>query len=146
MGFISKRLGFVAIAVSLLLGMVACHGQSPSSPGYLPTSTSGVSAPQSVGDDGIGIGRLHDKIISLCGRRLDIIVAGVVRCKFLEKGYGDGRFLLHNHTKGLIFSLLPLTGTRKTKFLVTGIALGTGFFTVRDRHGNILKIRVRVHL
>ncbi len=137
-----KSLGFVTLA-ALSLSMVACHGQSSVSPSYLPPSTTGLSTPQTAAS-GVDESK-ESKIVSSCGRRIHIVVAGIIDCKFHEKGHKDRRFTLHDHTHGLVL-ISPRKGTRETVFTVTGVAVGSGDFVVRDRHGNHAKVRVRVTL
>ena len=83
-------------------------------------------------------------IISLCGNVIKIKLLGTVHCRFREKGY-NGIFKLFNHVPGLL-ELKPLIGNEKTNFLLGGLALGNGFFLVKDLRHNFLKIRVQIVL
>jgi len=137
-----KRFAAAAITVALSLGMAACHGQSPASSNYIPVGSTGASAPQFGGTDVSPEGR--SPIISLCGDVIKIKLLGYVHCKFREKGY-NGVFKLVNHALGLL-DLKPLLGNEKTNFLLGGLALGDGFFLVKDLRHHVLKIRVRIVL
>ncbi len=75
---------------------------------------------------------------------IKIKLLGTVYCRFREKGY-NGIFKLFNHVPGLL-ELKPLLGNEKTNFLLGGLALGDGFFLVKDLRHNFLKIRVRIVL
>ncbi len=143
MGSIMKSLGFAAIAAALSIGMVACQGQSTTSPAYLPTGATGLSMPQTAG--GLGSESKESKIVSSCGFRIHIIVAGIVGCKFHEKGYKNRLFTLENQTHGLVL-ISPSKGNRFKRFTIAGVAFGSGHFVVRDRIGNALKVVVRVTL
>jgi len=83
-------------------------------------------------------------IISLCGNVIKIKLLGTVHCKFREKGY-NGIFKLFNHVPGIL-DLKPLLGNQDTDFLLGGLALGDGFFLVKDLRHQHLLIRVRVVL
>lgn len=142
MTFDLKRLVGATLTIALSLSMAACHGQSPSSPNYIPVGSTAVSAPQFGGADTFA--RNRSPIISLCGNVIKIKLLGFVHCKFREKGY-NGVFKLFNHVPGLL-DLKPLLGNEKTNFLLGGLALGNGFFLVKDLRHNFLKIRVQIVL
>jgi hypothetical protein len=142
MRFNFKRIGLAAGAVAFSLTMVACHGQTPGSSSYLPTSSvaptselSGAAAPDHV----------KKKIVSSCGDHVHIVLAGIVDCKFRERSYGDGTFTLTNNTKGIVI-LTPMSGTKSTTFTILGALLGSGYFTVKDAKGRELRVTVKVTL
>ena len=141
MKFNLKRIALAAGTAALSLSMAACHGQSPSSAGYIPTSTD-VSVPQAGGAGDLA--RRGSPIISLCGNVIKIKLLGTVHCKFKENGY-NGIFKLFNHVPGLL-DLKPLIGNDKTDFLLGGLALGNGFFLVKDLRHHTALIRVRIVL
>ncbi|HET6277036.1 MAG TPA: hypothetical protein VFE16_13995 [Candidatus Cybelea sp.] len=129
------------LAASLSLSVVACRGGgAPGSSSYVPAGSTSVSQD---GDTGGATPDREGRISSTCGRHIHVVIAGIVDCRFHERGYGDGKFTLHDHTKGIIL-IGPLEGSRKTKFTITGAVAGRGFFVVRDTHGNYLVVRVRV--
>ena len=142
MRFNLKRIGFAAGAAALSLAMVACHGQSPGSSGYMPTNSSALSAPQA--GSGLAAPDVR-KIISSCGKHVHIVLAGIVDCKFREPGYGDGTFTLTNDTKGIVV-LSPSSGTKSTTFTILGALIGSGHFTVKDAKGRELRVTVKVTL
>jgi hypothetical protein len=142
MSYSWKHLIYVALAASISLSVAACHGAGPSGPAYVPSASTNLS--QSAGA-GITSPDRVGRITSTCGRRIHIVVAGVLNCRFHERGYGDGKFTIRDHTKGIIL-ISPLEGTRKTKFTITGAVVGRGFFVVRDTRGNYRVVRVRVTL
>jgi hypothetical protein len=82
------------------------------------------------------------KIDSSCGDRVHIVLLGIVDCKFDEKNY-DGNFKVTVQTKGLI-SISPSHGTKDTKFTVTALLVGRGYFLVKGSKGVSLKVRVHV--
>lgn len=130
--------------VVFALGLVACHGSPGGSATYLPSGSSGISSQAQVGVAPNSEER--GEIISSCGRHINIMVAGIVNCRFREPGYGDNSpFTLHNHTQGLIV-ISPTSGTSDTKFTITGVLVGTGFFIVKDKIGHHLTVFVRVRL
>jgi hypothetical protein len=137
MGF-NRLVGAVAGASALLLSVAACHGASPTT-GYMPSATSSVAAP-----GGVKPADKDEGIVSTCGGRIHIIIAGIVNCRFHEKGY-EGKFRLHDHTQGLIL-ISPSEGTKRTKFTITGVAVGNGYFIVTDRRGNNIEVDVKVTL
>ena len=140
MRFNSKSLSYAVLAASISLGLAACRGPSSSGPAYVPSAATNLSQThgESVGSpDNVG------RITSTCGRQIHIVVAGLIDCRFHERGYGDGKFTIRDHTKGIVL-ITPLEGTRKTRFTITGAVVGRGFFVVRDTRGNYLVVRVRV--
>ena len=143
MRFISKSFAITAGAAILSLGMIACHSQYPGNAGYMPTTPTALSAQQVGG----GIEPLGKKgqIESACGHRLRIVIAGILNCRFHEKGYGDGTFTIVNHETGIV-GVTPSSGTKATKFTVLGLVAGRGFFLVKDTKGNKYKVRVSVTL
>ena len=145
MGLNRRILRLVSGLAALLLSAVACNGSPSGGPQYFPSSTSGMSAPQSH----LGIlpnGEERGEILSSCGRHIRIKVAGILTCMFREPGYGDNSpFTIHDHTNGLI-SISPMSGNSDTKFTVTGLVIGSGFFVVRDNIGHHLRVTVRVIL
>jgi hypothetical protein len=127
----SRILRIIIGPAMLSLGLAACGGGSPTSPAYVPANDSSILAPNA-----------KVAISSTCGDRVHIVLLGVVNCKFKEKNYG-GNFKITVATKGLV-SIDPLKGTKDTKFTVTGLILGKGYFLIRDDRKNTLKVRVRV--
>jgi hypothetical protein len=140
MNFKCRSFNWAVLAAFISLSVTACSRSSPSSSAYVPPGASNVS--QGVGAGAASPNRVG-RISSTCGRHIHILVAGLVDCRFHERGYGDGKFTIHDHTKGLIV-ITPLEGTRNTKFTITGVLVGRGFFVVRDTRGNYLVVRVRV--
>jgi hypothetical protein len=117
----------------LSLGLAACAGSSPTSSAYVPANISRILAPDA-----------KEVIHSSCGDRVHIVLLGFVDCRFNEKNYG-GNFKITIATKGLV-SIDPKKGTKDTKFTVTGLLVGKGYFLIRDDRKNTLKVRVRVTL
>jgi hypothetical protein len=124
-----------AALVFCVAGITACGGGSSGSQGYVLPSNAGAA---------FVLPDKKENITSTCGKRIHIVVAGIVDCKFNEKGY-SGNFKVTNAFKGLI-SISPDKGTKDTTFTVTGIAAGRGYFLVRDTQKNFLKVRVHVTL
>jgi len=141
MRFNLKRIGLAAGAIAFSLTMVACHGQSPGSSGYIPTNSSAFSAPQA------RLAALDEEreIISSCGKHVHIVLAGIVDCKFREPDYGDGTFTLTNDTKGIVV-ISPMSGTKSTTFTILGAVLGSGHFVVKDAKDRELRVTVKVTL
>jgi hypothetical protein len=137
-----KRIALAAGVAALSLGMAACHGQSPASSSYIPTSVAPLSASQGGGMEDLS--RRGSPIISLCGNVIKIKILGTVHCRFKEKGY-SGIFKLFNHVPGLL-DLSPLLGDAKTNFLLGGLGLGNGFFVVKDLRHNLKIVKVRIVL
>ena len=142
MTFDLRRFVVATVTAALSLSMAACHGQSPASSSYIPVGSTAVSAPQSGGEQNLA--RTKSPIISLCGDVIKIKILGTVHCKFRENGY-NGVFKLFNHVPGIL-DLKPLLGDQKTDFLLGGLALGDGFFVVKDLRHHFLLVRVRVVL
>ena len=144
MRFNLKRVGLAAGAIAFSLSIVACHGQSPGSSGYIPTNST-LSVPQA----GTGLAAPDAKkkvqIVSSCGKHVHIVLLGIVDCRFSEKGYGDGTFTMTNDTKGIIV-ISPMSGNQSTKFTILGALLGSGHFVVKDAKGRHLKVTVKVTL
>ena len=136
MAFDLRRCVVATLTLALSLSMAACHGQSPASSSYIPAGSTAVTVPQFGGEEPLA----RSPIISLCGNVIKIKLLGTVHCRFREKGY-NGIFKLLNHIPGLL-ELKPLIGNEKTNFLLGGLALGNGFFLVKDLRHNFLKIRV----
>jgi hypothetical protein len=90
-------------------------------------------------------GEERGEILSSCGRRIHVIVAGIVNCHFRLGGDRDATFTLIDHTHGLIL-ISPTTGNRTTKFTITGVLVGSGYFIVRSDNDRRLRVRVRVTL
>ncbi len=143
MPFNLNRIGLAAGALALSIAMVACHGQSPGSAGYIPTSSSALSAPQA--GAGLNAPDAKRKIVSTCGDHVHIVLLAIVDCKFRERGYGAGTFTLTNHTKGIVV-ISPSSGTKATTFTILGAILGSGNFVVKDTKNRELKVTVRVTL
>jgi hypothetical protein len=145
MRFNLKRTGFAAGAVALSLAMVACHGQSPGSSGYIPSNSTALSVPQA----GAGLtapdAKRKIQIVSSCGKHVHIVLLGILDCRFRERGYGDGTFTLANDTKGVVV-ITPMSGSQSTKFTILGALLGSGHFVVKDAKGRQLKVTVKVTL
>ena len=129
--------GLAALTVIL----TACQG-SPSG-STVPSGMSGIAAPQA----GILPADRGDRgeIVDSCGNRIHIILAGIIKCRFHEQGYGLGTFQIHNHTNGLI-SISPTSGNKNTHFIITGLLIGSGYFTVTDTHGHVRPVTVKVTL
>ena len=141
MRFNLKNLGLAAAVATLSLSTVACHSQYPGSAGYMPTTTTAQSASQ---PDGLDPMSKKDDIRSGCGHHENIVIAGIVNCRFREKGY-TGKFTIDNHESGIV-SVSPSSGTRDTTFTIVGLVSGAGFFSVKDSEGNKFKVRVTVAL
>jgi hypothetical protein len=98
---------------ALSLALAACHGGSTGTSSYVPAGSSALQS----GPAGIIVGPdvLSGDIDSNCGKRIHIVVAGIIDCKFDEKGYGNRTFTLTDHTNGLIL-ISPTSGNRHTVF------------------------------
>lgn len=131
----------MAGVLTLVLGVVACHGAPTGGTGYVPVSTSSAVAPQANG--AVPDGASGD-IRSTCGKRLHIVLLAIVDCKFKEKGY-NGIFTIDNRTNGIV-TISPTSGTSATVFTILGAVIGSGAFFVRDKNGHHLKLKVRVTL
>jgi hypothetical protein len=139
-----QPLRLVSGSVAFALGLAACHGSPGGSAPYLPGGSSGISSQSHPG--AAPNTEERGEIISSCGRHIRIMVAGIVNCRFREPGYGDNSpFTLHNHTQGLIL-ISPSSGSSDTKFTITGVLVGSGFFIVKDNRGHHLTVFVRVRL
>jgi len=129
----------VAACVAVLFSIVACQASPNATQGFAPYGPYTTAA---ANGDAASVN--NDAIKSSCGDKIHIVVAGIVDCKFREHGYG-GMFTLRDHTNGLI-AISPLKGDRTTKFTITGVLVGRGYFVVTDTHRNKLRVRVRVTL
>jgi hypothetical protein len=138
-----QRIGLAAGAIAFSLTMAACHGQMPGSSGYIPPSSS-TSSTTEIGS-GVAAPDTKHRIISSCGKHVNIVLLGIVDCRFREPGYGDGTFTLPNHTNGIVV-ISPSSGTRSTKFTILGAVLGSGYFTVKGAKGRKLRVTVKVTL
>jgi hypothetical protein len=146
MTFNLKRIVVTIGAAALSLSTIACHGQSPSGSGYVPTASTALSAAQSsAGFAGPEARDKKVKIVSSCGKHVHIVILGIVDCKFREKVYGDGVFNLKNDTKGIVV-INPSSGTRATTFTILGAVVGSGSFIVTDTKKHSLWVWVRVTL
>jgi len=125
---------------ALLFAVVACQSNPGSTQGFAPYGPITTAA---LGNANAVSPNKDVDIKSTCGRKIHIVLAGMVDCKFHEHGYGNGIFTLHDHTNGLI-TISPSQGDRTTKFTITGVAAGSGYFVVTDNHNNKLRVRVRV--
>lgn len=128
---------------ALSLSLAACHGASPGSTGYVPPG-SAMSLPQ----QNVGIapnGEERGEVVSSCGTRIRIVLAGILNCHFREGGDHDVRWKLQDHTQGLIL-LSPTSGGRFTKVTITGLVIGSGYFVVRADDGKKLTVNVKVTL
>jgi hypothetical protein len=126
--------GFV-VAGLCVVGLAACGSGTTAYESYTP---SGVASLAQLAPD------KKPAIASTCGTKIHIVVGAFIDCKFKEKGYG-GNFTILDHTKGLV-GISPTKGTKDTTFVVTGLLVGKGYFLVRDKQKNTLKVRVRVTL
>ena len=120
---------------ALALLLAACHGASSGNAPPLPAGAPSVvsNAPDS------------GQIISSCGHRVRIVLAGIVTCRFHEVGDPNATFKLKDDTHGLIL-ISPLTGNSTTNFTITGLVIGSGHFTVHAGRPARLVVRVRVVL
>lgn len=145
MRFIFNRIGFAAGAIGLSLTMVACHGQSPGSSGYIPSNSTTLSVPQAGAGLAAPDAKRKVEIVSSCGKHVHIVLLGIVDCRFREKGYGNGTLTITNDTQGIVV-ISPMSGTQSTKFTILGALVGSGHFTVKDSKGRQLKVKVKVTL
>ncbi|MBV9233276.1 MAG: hypothetical protein JO030_04480 [Candidatus Eremiobacteraeota bacterium] len=132
----------IAGPVAFALVLTACHGSSPGTGQYIPSGAAGMTA------QGGGITPAHaqrGEIISTCGKHVNIKVAGILKCRFHERGFDDKDFTLKDHTNGLII-ISPTHVTDDQKTTITGVAVGSGHFTVKDTKGHHLKVTVKVSL
>jgi hypothetical protein len=140
-----KRIGIAAGVAAFSISMVACHGQSPGSSGYVPTGSPALSVPQAGAGLAAPDAKHKIKIVSSCGKHVKIVLLGILDCKFKEQGYGDGTFTLKNDTKGIVV-ITPSSGTQDTTFTILGALVGSGHFQVKDTRGHSLRVSVRVAL
>lgn len=132
---------------ALLIAVVACHGSPADNSAYVPNSGTNLDAPQAAGrGNAAAIAEAkRGEIVSSCGRRIHIVIAGILDCKFHEKGYGDRMFRLEDHTAGIIL-ISPSKGNKATTFTITGLVAGEGYFKVKDKRHHHIKVRVKVTL
>lgn len=144
MSFNLKSIIVTAGIAALSLSATGCNGQVPGNAGYMPTGTSTASLVQ----PGTGADRFHKKkkgeIESNCGRRLHILIAGLVDCKFSEDGY-NGDFSVANDTNGIVL-VTPSTGAKSTTFTIVGLVIGSGKLVWSDSKGNKFNMKVKVTL
>ena len=88
----------------------------------------------------VGVTVPQAAIVSTCGRKIDIQIAGIVTCQFHEPGY-DGQFTIDSHLQG-IASVSPMTGNKTTQFTVLGLLEGGGYFIVHGARN--LRVHVEV--
>lgn len=139
------RTGLLTGIAALSLILAACHGGSSGTAPYLPGD--GASAQRATGRGIAPNDSDRGEILSSCGHRIRIVLAGIVNCRFHEIGGRHAVFTLKNATHGLIL-ISPTTGDRRTTFTITGLVIGSGHFTVRaggDRTHRLL-VAVRVTL
>ncbi len=130
----------ISASAAFVLLLTACHGSPSGTSQYLPSGSTSMSAPA-----GPAISPEHEQrgvIYSSCGHRIHIHVAGIISCRFHELRY-HGMFTLHNDTNGLIL-ISPMTGNKHTKFTITGLLVGKGYFTVTDTKGHSVTVHVKV--
>ena len=137
-------LRLIAGSAAFVLLLTACQGGSPPSNGqYLPSGAAGMSAPNGPVITPAG-GERHE-IVSTCGNRIKIKVAGILKCRFHEGGYDDKAFTITNNTNGLVLiSRKRVNGDQKVT--ITGLVVGSGYFTVADKKGHTLIVHVKVSL
>lgn len=138
MSFNPKSIIVAAGIVALSLSAVGCNGQVPGTTGYVPSSVaSAVSAD--------GFQKKDIDIKSNCGHTLHLVIAGLVDCKFREKGYGSGTFTVANDTNGIVL-VTPSSGTEATTFTIVGLVLGGGKLVWSDSHSRKFTVKVKVTL
>lgn len=136
-------LRLIAGSAAFVLLLTACQGGSPPSNGqYLPSGTAGMS---SHNGPVIAPAAASGVIISTCGNRVKIKVAGILKCRFHERGYDDKPFTITNNTNGLVL-IHPSKVTDDHRITIIGLVVGSGYFTVTDNKGNSLIVHVRVSL
>lgn len=142
----SKSIVIAGSLAALTLGMIGCHGQDPGSAGYMPPSTSVLPA-SAIG--GMQPAKDHGKkdidIKSNCGHALHIVIAGIVNCRFREKGYGNGTFTVTDKEQGIV-TVSPGSGGKSTVFTIVGLVVGSGHLIWKDTKGRHFKMAVRVTL
>jgi hypothetical protein len=140
--FIPKSIIIAAGIAALSLSVIGCQGNPSGNTGYVPASAgAGLAISQPIGDKH----KKQPEITSNCSHRLHLVVAGLVDCKFREKGYKGGMFTVANDTKGLVL-VTPSSGTQGTTFTIVGLVLGSGKLVWSDSNGNKYPIRVKVTL
>jgi|SRR5579863_3395573 len=147
MSFIVKSIVTASTLAALTLSMIGCHGQYPGGTGYVPASTTALPASQAGG--AMQPAKDKDKrdidIKSNCGHALHIVIAGIVNCRFRERGYGDGTFAVTDKEQGII-TVSPQSGDRTTVFTILGLVAGSGHLVWKDSKGRQFKMAVRVTL
>ena len=143
MRFNFKSITLAGGVAALSLSMAACHGGYPGGASYVPASSAALSAPQGGSFDPAA--KKKKRIESSCGHHLHIVVAGIVNCRFREKGYGDGVFTVTNNEQGII-EVTPQSGTQATVFTIVGLVLGSGDLMWKDTKGHHYKVAVSVTL
>jgi hypothetical protein len=138
-----KFIPSVALVAAMLLSLAACHGSSPTSSGLPPTSDMSQGASQAV--QAPDVSPDSNPITSTCPVKIKLAVLAVLDCKFREKGY-HGVFNIHTNRLGPVATVLPSSGTAATTFVIAAVVVGTGRFTVTDKHGNRKTFRVTVTL
>ncbi|MBV8723713.1 MAG: hypothetical protein JO078_11560 [Candidatus Eremiobacteraeota bacterium] len=137
-------LRLIAGSAAFVLLLTACQGGSPPSNGqYLPSGTAGMSAPN--GPVVTPAGGERREIVSTCGNRIKIKVAGILKCRFHERGYDDKTFTITNNTNGLV-SISPTKVTDDHRITIVGVAVGSGYFTVAGKGKHTLVVHVKVSL
>jgi hypothetical protein len=109
------------------------RGQSPGTGNFTVKDTGGHSLQ-------VNVTVPQQPVISTCGRKIQIQIAGIVTCQFHEMGY-DGEFTIDSHLNG-IASVSPDHGDKHTQFTVLGLVEGGGYFIVHG--GRNLRVRVLV--
>jgi hypothetical protein len=120
------------------IGIVACQGTPANNSAYVPMSQPGTSAFIEAGAAKTKVG----PVVSSCGEKINITLAGLVNCKFREAGYA-GQFHVTSNMSGIAV-VTPHTGTAKTNFTVTGALAGKGNFVVEGAAGKRLNVGVKV--
>jgi hypothetical protein len=124
--------------VVLLIGIAGCQGTATNSSAYVPNNAQAMNA--FIGADATR-GRIGP-VVSSCGDKVNVTLAGFVNCNFHEKGYA-GKFLVTSHLSG-VATVSPRSGTRTTKFTVSGLLSGSGFFVVAGDKDHRLRVNVKV--
>jgi hypothetical protein len=146
----SIRLNLALAALSI--GIVACQGTPANNSAYVPNSAqmqashSGLAPISQAGTSAFietdAANLKVGPVVSSCGEKVNITLAGLVNCSFHEKGYA-GRFRVTSHMNG-IATISPKNGTATTKFTVTGLLTGSGDFVVDGGKGDHLVVHVKV--
>lgn len=142
MSLTSKRFLIAAAAAILSLGTVGCHGQYPGGSGYMPAATTALPPSQAGGITPLG---KKGKIESGCGKRIHIVVAGILDCRFHEANRKDTTFTIVNDESGIV-EVSPSSGNQSTTFTIVGLVAGSGYILVKDSKGDKYKMRITVTL